>query len=307
MIDPYQRVYGYPTMSVMDGAAISANLGVNPSLSITAQAERAASLWPNKGEADLRPAQGEPYRRLTRSRRASRGARRCIRRVAPNTDRTWRKGQFGRLNTQDGVLHRPCVRPTDGLAALRCQLADTRAGRRRDGPCVTGAAAGGSELAERSSPTTVISPTSGRLRREPFVLALQQPVAGDLRKVVCALHVGADIERMGAMAVHVANIARLRHPEQALPDEVGGSFTEMSHVAVHLARRRGRYCCRPMLRKERNCARRTTSSTPGTASVRRGFDREWRQGVCSVVDVALLGRLQVAAVRRPCCRDRQTG
>lgn len=64
VIDPYQRVYGYPTLSVADGAAVSANLGVNPSLSITAQAERAASLWPNKGETDLRPAQGEPYRRL---------------------------------------------------------------------------------------------------------------------------------------------------------------------------------------------------------------------------------------------------
>ncbi|MBX7433080.1 GMC family oxidoreductase [Mycobacterium sp. Y57] len=64
VIDPYQRVYGYPTLSVMDGAAVSANLGVNPSLSITAQAERAAALWPNKGETDLRPAQGEAYRRL---------------------------------------------------------------------------------------------------------------------------------------------------------------------------------------------------------------------------------------------------
>lgn len=64
VIDPYQRVYGYPTLSVADGAAVSANLGVNPSLSITAQAERAASLWPNSGEPDLRPAQGEPYRRL---------------------------------------------------------------------------------------------------------------------------------------------------------------------------------------------------------------------------------------------------
>jgi cholesterol oxidase len=64
VIDPYQRVYGYPTLSVVDGAAISANLGVNPSLSITAQAERAASLWPNKGEDDLRPRQGEAYRRL---------------------------------------------------------------------------------------------------------------------------------------------------------------------------------------------------------------------------------------------------
>ncbi|MDA3640742.1 GMC family oxidoreductase [Mycobacterium xenopi] len=64
VIDPYQRVYGYPTLPVHDGAAVSANLGVNPSLSITAQAERAASLWPNKGQKDLRPAQGEPYRRL---------------------------------------------------------------------------------------------------------------------------------------------------------------------------------------------------------------------------------------------------
>jgi cholesterol oxidase len=64
VIDPYQRVYGYPTLSVHDGAAISANLGVNPSLSITAQAERAASLWPNKGQDELRPAQDEPYRRL---------------------------------------------------------------------------------------------------------------------------------------------------------------------------------------------------------------------------------------------------
>ncbi len=64
VIDPYQRVYGYPTLSVMDGAAISANLGVNPSLSITAQAERAASLWPNRNGQDLRPEQGQPYRRL---------------------------------------------------------------------------------------------------------------------------------------------------------------------------------------------------------------------------------------------------
>jgi cholesterol oxidase len=64
VIDPYHRVYNYPTLSVVDGSAISANLGVNPSLSITAQAERAASLWPNKGTEDLRPRQGEPYRRL---------------------------------------------------------------------------------------------------------------------------------------------------------------------------------------------------------------------------------------------------
>jgi cholesterol oxidase len=49
---------------VVDGTAVSANLGVNPSLSITAQAERAASLWPNKGQEDLRPRQSEAYKRL---------------------------------------------------------------------------------------------------------------------------------------------------------------------------------------------------------------------------------------------------
>ncbi|MEU4351997.1 GMC family oxidoreductase [Streptomyces sp. NPDC023838] len=64
VIDPYHRLYGHPGISVVDGAAVSANLGVNPSLTITAQAERAMSLWPNKGETDPRPAQGEPYVRV---------------------------------------------------------------------------------------------------------------------------------------------------------------------------------------------------------------------------------------------------
>ena len=51
-------------LHVVDGSAISANLGVNPSLTITAQAERAMAFWPNKGEADPRPALGSAYRRL---------------------------------------------------------------------------------------------------------------------------------------------------------------------------------------------------------------------------------------------------
>ncbi|MFZ4154778.1 GMC oxidoreductase [Streptomyces pseudogriseolus] len=64
VIDPYHRLYGHPGITVVDGSAVSANLGVNPSLTITAQAERAMSFWPNKGEEDPRPAQGETYRRL---------------------------------------------------------------------------------------------------------------------------------------------------------------------------------------------------------------------------------------------------
>jgi cholesterol oxidase len=65
VIDGYQRVFNYPGLHVMDGSAISANLGVNPSLTITAQAERALAMWPNKGEADARPALGEPYVAMT--------------------------------------------------------------------------------------------------------------------------------------------------------------------------------------------------------------------------------------------------
>ncbi|MER7401922.1 GMC family oxidoreductase [Streptomyces sp. NPDC000070] len=64
VIDPYHRLYGHPGISVVDGAAVSANLGVNPSLTITAQAERAMSFWPNKGEPDPRPQQGAAYERL---------------------------------------------------------------------------------------------------------------------------------------------------------------------------------------------------------------------------------------------------
>ena len=64
VIDPYHRVYGYDGLSVADGSAVSANLGVNPSLSITALTERAMSFWPNKGEDDPRPPLGAPYERI---------------------------------------------------------------------------------------------------------------------------------------------------------------------------------------------------------------------------------------------------
>jgi cholesterol oxidase len=64
VVDAYHRMYGHPGLHVVDGSAISANLGVNPALTITAQAERAMALWPNKGESDPRPPLGARYRRV---------------------------------------------------------------------------------------------------------------------------------------------------------------------------------------------------------------------------------------------------
>lgn len=62
VIDAYHRMFGHPGLHVVDGAAVGANLGVNPSLSITAMSERAMAMWPNKGEADPRPPLGSEYR-----------------------------------------------------------------------------------------------------------------------------------------------------------------------------------------------------------------------------------------------------
>jgi cholesterol oxidase len=63
-IDPFQRVFGYEGLHIMDGSVIAANPGVNPSLTISALAERAMSFWPNKGDADTRPPLGSGYERI---------------------------------------------------------------------------------------------------------------------------------------------------------------------------------------------------------------------------------------------------
>jgi len=64
VVDPYHRMYGHPGLHVVDGSAISANPGVNPALTIAAQAERAMALWPNKDDSDPRPPLGAAYRRV---------------------------------------------------------------------------------------------------------------------------------------------------------------------------------------------------------------------------------------------------
>jgi cholesterol oxidase len=95
VIDPYHRVFGHPGLHVADGSAVTANLGVNPSLTITAQAERAGSLWPNRGEPDPRPAPGEPYRRLERRLRH-----------APHRVRRQGRNRFQRLERRIALLRR---------------------------------------------------------------------------------------------------------------------------------------------------------------------------------------------------------
>ncbi|NCA07749.1 MAG: GMC family oxidoreductase [Micrococcales bacterium] len=64
VLDGYLRAYGQPGLHILDGAALSANPGVNPSLSIAAQAEWACAHWPNKGEQDIRPALGSAFKAL---------------------------------------------------------------------------------------------------------------------------------------------------------------------------------------------------------------------------------------------------
>ncbi len=123
------------------------------------------------------------------------------------------------------------------------------------------------------------------------LLALQQPVASDLRTIVRSLHVGADIERMGALAVHVATISRRRHPECAVPEEVRGRFAEMSSRAVQLARTAQTVL---VSRDPVKAARLRDEDDAVDADHRHLFtlliDCKWQDGISSAVDVALLGR-----------------
>src|SRR5262245_8168491 len=123
------------------------------------------------------------------------------------------------------------------------------------------------------------------------LLATQQPVASDLRTILGSIHVSADIERMGALAVHVASIARRRHPECAVPDEVRASFSEMGSRAVKLARTAQEVL---ISRDPDKAARLRDADDAVDAEHRHLFtlliDRKWRDSVSSAVDVALLGR-----------------
>jgi phosphate transport system protein len=123
------------------------------------------------------------------------------------------------------------------------------------------------------------------------LLALQAPVAGDLRKIVGSIHISADVERMGALAVHVASISRLRHPVCALPADVRSSFAEMGARSVQLARTAREV----LLSSDHGKAGRLQDEDDAVDAEHRHLftlliDHKWQGGVCSAVDVALLGR-----------------
>src|SRR5690606_15506693 len=92
------------------------------------------------------------------------------------------------------------------------------------------------ELAEQViSDHEKISAMSARAEETAFVLlALQAPVAGDLRTIVSSLQIVADVDRMGALALHVATTARRRLHPSALREVVNGCWAAMGRVAVEL-------------------------------------------------------------------------
>jgi len=133
---------------------------------------------------------------------------------------------------------------------------------------------------------------SARAEESAFVLlALQAPVAGDLRAIVSSIQIVADVDRMGALALHVAKIARRRHPQHALPEEVNGYFAEMGRVAVEL----GNAAQEALLSRDPEKAARIREEDDAMDDLHRHLftvlmDKEWKHGVAAAVDVTLLGR-----------------
>ena len=134
--------------------------------------------------------------------------------------------------------------------------------------------------------------SSARAEEAAFVLlALQAPVAGDLRSIVTAIQIVADVDRMGALALHVAKIARRRHPQHALPEEVNGYFAEMGRVAVEL----GNSAQEVLVTRDPDKAARISEEDDAMDDLHKHLftvlmDREWKHGVTAAVDVTLLSR-----------------
>jgi phosphate transport system protein len=130
------------------------------------------------------------------------------------------------------------------------------------------------------------------VEKEAFaLLALQHPVASELRAIFSSIQIIADAERMGALAVHVAKIVRREYPEQVLPDDVGQCFAEMGKVAIAL----GDSAKQVVVSRDPDQAAQLHEQDKAMDELHQHlfgvlFDREWRQGVSVGVQAALLGR-----------------
>ncbi len=122
------------------------------------------------------------------------------------------------------------------------------------------------------------------------LLALQAPVASDLRTLVTALHVAADLERMGDLARHVAKIALMRYPQPATAPELSGVFADMAKVAKRIAVKVTEVLA---ARDATRAAELEQDDDEMDELHRRLFGiliGDWPHGVEAAVDAALLGR-----------------
>ncbi|MEY9849035.1 phosphate transport system protein [Streptacidiphilus sp. BW17] len=123
------------------------------------------------------------------------------------------------------------------------------------------------------------------------VLARQQPVATELRTVVTALRVSADLERSGDLAVHVAKLARRRFPDHAVPSELHATVLEMGHVAQRLmAKAADVIATREVFVALELEVDDDAMDDLHRALFRRLLDDRWPHSVQDAVDVTLAGR-----------------
>jgi phosphate transport system protein len=123
------------------------------------------------------------------------------------------------------------------------------------------------------------------------LLALQQPVAGELRAVFSSIQIIADTERMGALAVHVADIARREYPRHVLPEEGRDCFTEMGKVAIVLgASAKEVLISRDPLRAAQLREQDQAMDDLYSRLFSVLMDREWKHSISVGVEAALLGR-----------------
>jgi len=123
------------------------------------------------------------------------------------------------------------------------------------------------------------------------LLARQQPVAGDLRMLVAALRMVADLERMGDLAVHIAKVARLRYPDHALPPSAEPVMKEMADVAEMMVAAASEIVANRDVEAAAELEREDEiMDRLRRANFRTLLSDGWEHGVEPAVDVALLGR-----------------